>query len=1024
MSNFNWWCLIPILAGLWLLWDALRGLLGGAAPKEDAALKSKVVAYERDLDTARAELRRHKDEFVSVRADLDTTKASLKEKDSLLGGYETKLAAAVAAAAAVTVGATQLKSKDDEIASLKAAIEASKIKLTEIEAKAKAELEAAKKAAPDIKVIEEANTLRASLKAKDDDLIRITARVNSLASLELQLKDRDLKIKKFEAQLAEGTQAKDDEIAQLKADLAAAAKAKADEVARLQSLVTNLETNAGKVDGELDILRRKLMASEDSARDNDNRLFDLENKLKETEAARKAAVGDKESEAQHFRLRLGELEAVAAGAAVALAAAEAMKPDQEATLRDAEAAHKLQLGEKDAEVARLRLRIVELEKSDGARQVKFAEIETAQAAAFKDKDAAIGLLQLKVKDLEPLEGKLKTAESNLASAQADDEAKAQEWQLRFATLEPLEGKLKTAESNLAVARADHDAQAKEWQLRLTALEPLEGKLKTAESNLAATRADHDTKAKEWQLRISSIEAELGKAQKTHADLSGNLGDWESRYNLIVIQKDEDLAKLRWRIGELEAFVGERESEADKLRRRFAELESLNAVSTEREQQLIAVTASHSAALSAKDDDLNKWRWRVGELEAFVGERDSEADKLKRRVAELENLSAAVAERDQQIASLTVTHTQSLTAKDEDLGKLRWRIGELEAFVGERDSEADKLKRRLAELEAQGGQLATKDQELGQVRTRVSSLEASLGERDESIGRLNLQLRELEGTSADRDKKLAAFTAERAQHTASNDDLLNKLRWRIGELEAFVGERDAQAKAAETQLAKSLQAKDGEWDVRYRKATGDKDAEIARLTARVAQLGTASVQAAAQASAAGDTEKYRVQLTQWETRYNTLTSDKDGEIKRLRLRIRELESAEPKVKIVERVIEVPAPVKAAEPKPAKPKAEKKPKADKKPKKVKLNGRQQMEHYRTNRPGRGEYDDLKLIYGVGPVLEKMLHKLGIYYFKQVATWKEADIEWVDDQMEFFKGRIRREDWLGSAAEEHLKKYGKKP
>ncbi|NOT62430.1 MAG: NADH dehydrogenase subunit E, partial [Acidobacteria bacterium] len=63
-------------------------------------------------------------------------------------------------------------------------------------------------------------------------------------------------------------------------------------------------------------------------------------------------------------------------------------------------------------------------------------------------------------------------------------------------------------------------------------------------------------------------------------------------------------------------------------------------------------------------------------------------------------------------------------------------------------------------------------------------------------------------------------------------------------------------------------------------------------------------------------------------------------------------------------------------------------------------------------------------VGPVLEKMLHKLGIYYFKQVASWKESDIDWVDEQLEFFKGRIRREDWQGSATEEHLKKYGKKP
>ncbi|NOT64367.1 MAG: hypothetical protein HOP19_29465, partial [Acidobacteria bacterium] len=428
-SSFNWWCLIPLLAGLYLLWEALRGLLGGGK-KEDGELKGKVVAYERDLDTARAELRRHKDEFASMRADFDTTKASLKEKDSLIGDYETKLAAAAAAATAVTVGAGELKSKDDEIASLKAAIEASKLKLTDIEAKAKAEIEAAKKAVPDVKLTEEANTLRLSLKAKEDDLGRLTARVNLLAPLELQIKDRDLKLKKFEAQFAAGTQDKDDEIARLQAELAAAHQSSADEVVRLQGVVTSLESNAGKVDTELDTLRLQLTTKEESIRDYDNRLFDLENKLKETEAARKAAVGDKESEGQHFRLRLGELEAAAAGAAAALAAAEAMKPDQEAALRDAEAAHKLHLGEKDAEVARLRLRISELEKADSALQVKLGEAESLQVIALKDKDAAIALLQIRLKELEPLEGKLKLAESNLSAAQADHDAQAKDWQAR------------------------------------------------------------------------------------------------------------------------------------------------------------------------------------------------------------------------------------------------------------------------------------------------------------------------------------------------------------------------------------------------------------------------------------------------------------------------------------------------------------------------------------------------------------------------------------------------------------------
>jgi predicted flap endonuclease-1-like 5' DNA nuclease len=68
-----------------------------------------------------------------------------------------------------------------------------------------------------------------------------------------------------------------------------------------------------------------------------------------------------------------------------------------------------------------------------------------------------------------------------------------------------------------------------------------------------------------------------------------------------------------------------------------------------------------------------------------------------------------------------------------------------------------------------------------------------------------------------------------------------------------------------------------------------------------------------------------------------------------------------------------------------------------------------------------DDIKHIYGVGPALEKLLNELGVYHFRQVATWSEADIDFFDSQLHEFHGRIRRENWVRSAIEEHYKKYG---
>lgn len=70
---------------------------------------------------------------------------------------------------------------------------------------------------------------------------------------------------------------------------------------------------------------------------------------------------------------------------------------------------------------------------------------------------------------------------------------------------------------------------------------------------------------------------------------------------------------------------------------------------------------------------------------------------------------------------------------------------------------------------------------------------------------------------------------------------------------------------------------------------------------------------------------------------------------------------------------------------------------------------------------EIDDLKAIHGVGPKLERLLHRIGIYTFKQVASWSDDDIEHVDSLLEDFHGRIRRDDWVASAHSEHRKKYG---
>lgn len=62
--------------------------------------------------------------------------------------------------------------------------------------------------------------------------------------------------------------------------------------------------------------------------------------------------------------------------------------------------------------------------------------------------------------------------------------------------------------------------------------------------------------------------------------------------------------------------------------------------------------------------------------------------------------------------------------------------------------------------------------------------------------------------------------------------------------------------------------------------------------------------------------------------------------------------------------------------------------------------------------GKKDDLKLISGVGPKLERLLNKNGVYYFWQVASWSNKDIDVIDDRLDAFKGRISRDNWVRQA------------
>ncbi|NND20174.1 MAG: hypothetical protein HKN98_16505 [Silicimonas sp.] len=65
-----------------------------------------------------------------------------------------------------------------------------------------------------------------------------------------------------------------------------------------------------------------------------------------------------------------------------------------------------------------------------------------------------------------------------------------------------------------------------------------------------------------------------------------------------------------------------------------------------------------------------------------------------------------------------------------------------------------------------------------------------------------------------------------------------------------------------------------------------------------------------------------------------------------------------------------------------------------------------------PRDGNADDLKQIKGIGPKLEKLCNSLGFWHFDQVAAWTADEVAWVDANLQGFKGRVSRDDWVAQA------------
>jgi predicted flap endonuclease-1-like 5' DNA nuclease len=336
-------------------------------------------------------------------------------------------------------------------------------------------------------------------------------------------------------------------------------------------------------------------------------------------------------------------------------------------------------------------------------------------------------------------------------------------------------------------------------------------------------------------------------------------------------------------------------------------------------------------------------------------------------AALKDLTADLAAKVEQLTTLQAEVAEKgvrLHAVQRERDTLRREVEEAEAML---KSKAEGFADMQAQMENAEDVLISRDQEIATLKTWVEQL----APKDAEIARLRTRVEELE-PFVERSRRLEREQEEdRTRATAAlhgKDQELAAQQSRLKEMDTQVGRLRNQTQQDLTRFEATLQ---------------ERDAEIQRLRATVEELNTFR----------GEVEKKDIALREAEERRVMDISEREEEISALRKRLVEYRVAQ----------RFGAPSKATG---------------------------SVESTAQGAPATGRHagkvrsqqkDDLKQIHGIGPVMERVLNRMGMFTFRQIAEWNERDVEHMASELNTFPDRIRHDNWIAGAKEQHFLKYG---
>ncbi len=578
-------------------------------------------------------------------------------------------------------------------------------------------------------------------------------------------------------------------------------------------------------------------------------------------------------------------------------------------------------------------------------KIDFDDKSTAYDGLLSQKnklDSDLGIANTKISETET---KLSGIQSDLAKANNTVEDYSRKNHDLNGEIERLKKLLEEKETGLA-----------DWKSKFEVSSKAEADLNAQLNNL---KSDNEG----LQTRLASLDTEIG-------GLKSSITDWEGKYN---DQSTNLKTKLEY-ISDLEAKL----SQAD------ANVKRMGDQLTEKESSYTSLFNTNNTLKTDFDNLLVKKDETDVELQKLTNQMSNvnqENFKLKEAISEWEEkyrvknedckkhtqLNETHLNEIERLKNQMTNHESMMILKTDEIGDLKNSLvlkdKEITEWIGKKDNSDQKLSKQEIEL-------SNLNQQQYKLKEEIAELKGLLSREKENNAEQKSAFAQLEKDLAGKSNELASCKSDgdAAQNKMArlNDELVAvKNQMKADEAAKEKAEKEAadNAKLADKLSADLEKLKKDQEDL-LSKAKDDK-ALISKLNNDVKAAG----------NKAADTKDL-----------DALQKNYDAALKEIEKLKGSLSDQKSKTKKAESEVDVLKRIKA---------------------KASL--------IDFNRIGKGDAkkkDNLQEISGIGPFIEKKLNALGIYQYKQIANFDADDIEKVNDAIEFFPGRVKRDDWVGQA------------